>query len=65
VQGVALGVDHVLRAQRLVAVLGAADVEEVVRVGVDALAQPRGDDLEADPTPLAAALEQQQLPRSA
>ena len=52
VQRVALGVDHVLGAQRLVAVLGAADVEEVVRVGVDALAEPCGDDLEADPAPL-------------
>ena len=32
VQGVALGVDHVARAERLVAVLAAADVEQVVGV---------------------------------
>ncbi len=61
VQRVALGVDHVLGAQRLVAVLRAADVEEVMRGGVDPLAEPRGDDLEADRAPRAAALEQQQV----
>ena len=36
VQRVALGLDEVQRAQALVAVLAAAEVEEVVRVGVDA-----------------------------
>ena len=35
VQRVALGLDEVVRAQALVAVLAAAEVEEVVRVGVD------------------------------
>ena len=39
VQTVALGLDQVLGAQALVAVLAAADVEEVVRVRVERLAQ--------------------------
>ena len=48
VQRVALDRREVARAQRLVAVLAAADVEEVVRVGVDRVADPRAGQLEAD-----------------
>ena len=40
VQPVALGLDQVLGAQALVAVLAAADVEQVVGVGVELLAEP-------------------------
>ena len=61
VQRVALGVDEVERAQPLVAVLAAAEVEEVVRLGVDPVAERGGGDLEADPAPRAAALQQQQV----
>src|SRR5206468_9972147 len=56
VERVALGLDEVERAQPLVAVLAAAQVEEVVGLGVDAVAERRGGDLEADPAPRAAAL---------
>ena len=41
VQRLALGLDEVQRAEALVAVLAAAEVEEVVRVGVDGLAEAR------------------------
>ena len=61
VQRVALDGGEVLRAQRLVAVLAAAEVEEVVGVGVELLAEPRARQLEADPAPRAAPLEQQQV----
>ena len=61
VQGVALDRGQVLRAQRLVAVLAAAEVEEVVGVGVDRVADVGSRQLEADPAPLAAALEEQQV----
>ena len=61
VQRLALGLDEVQRAQALVAVLAAAEVEEVVRVGVDALAEPGGGDAEADPAPGAAPLEHEQV----
>ena len=42
VQRVALGLDEVLGAERLVAVLAAAEVEEVVGVGVDRVAEAGG-----------------------
>ena len=42
VQRVALGLDEVQRAQALVAVLAAAEVEEVVGVGVDRVAEAGG-----------------------
>ena len=61
VQRLALGRDEVDRAQALVAILAAAEVEEVVRVGVDRLAQPRRRHPEADPAPRAAALEHEQV----
>ena len=61
VQRVALDRGEVARAQRLVTVLAAAEVEEVVRVGVDLVAEPGARELEADPAPGAAALEQQQV----
>ena len=61
VQRVALDGGEVARAQRLVAVLAAAEVEEVVRVRVDRVAEPGARQLEADPAPGAAALEQQQV----
>src|SRR4051794_19406786 len=57
-QCVLLRVDHVLRAQRLVTVLAAAHVEEVVLVGVDALAERGARQLEADSAPLAAETQQ-------
>ena len=41
VQRVALGLDEVLRAQRLVTILTAAEVEQVVGGGVDRVAQSR------------------------
>ena len=61
VQRVALDRREVARAQRLVAVLAAADVEEVVRVGVDLVADPGARELEADPAPRAAPLEHGQV----
>src|SRR4029077_10179862 len=45
----------------LVAVLAATDVEEVVGAGVDRVARPRSLVGEADPTPLAAALEEEDV----
>jgi hypothetical protein len=53
VHRVALGLDHVARHGRLVAVLAAAHVEEVVRSGVDRLPQARPGQLEPEPAPLA------------
>src|SRR3954469_15409199 len=61
VQRVALGRDEVVRAQRLVTILTAAEVEEVVGGRVDRVAEPGGRDLEADPAPLAAALQHEQV----
>ena len=61
VQRVALGVDQILRAELLVAVLAAAEVEEVVRVGVDRVAEAGGGQLEADPAPRAAPLQHQHV----
>ncbi len=58
---VALGLDQVLGAQALVAVLAAAEVVEVVGVGVERLAEAAGGELEADPAPRAAALEHEQV----
>ena len=60
-QRVALDGGEVERAQLLVTVLTTAEVEEVVRVGVDLVAEAGAAQLEADPAPLAAALEQQQV----
>ena len=48
VQRVALDRGEVARAQRLVAVLPAADVEEVVRLGIDRVADAGAGQLEAD-----------------
>jgi hypothetical protein len=56
-QRLALRLHEVAGDQRLVAVLAAAHVEEVVRLGVDRLSRPGGRKLEADAAPLAAALE--------
>ena len=53
-EGVALCVRHVVGDRRLVAVLAAADVEEVMGVGVEWLLEARRCVLEADPAPLAA-----------
>src|SRR4051794_20017832 len=53
-----LGLDHVVRTQRLVAILSAAHVEEIVRVRVHRLVDRRARELEADPAPLAAGAEQ-------
>ena len=58
---VALGLDQVLGAEALVAILAAAQVEEVVGVRVERLAEPAGGQLEADPAPRAAALEHEQV----
>src|SRR4029078_3960551 len=49
---VALGGEQVLGAQALVAVLAAAEVEEVVGVGIERLAEPARLHAEADPAPL-------------
>src|SRR4051812_30085780 len=54
VQRVLLRLDHVAGAERLIAILAAAHVEEVVRVRVDALADRRAGELEADAAPFAA-----------
>ena len=56
VQRVTLGLDEIVRAQRLVAILAAAEIEEVVGVGVELVARARVGELEADPAPRAAAL---------
>ena len=61
VQRVALDLGQVERAQLLVAVLAAADVVEVGAVGVELFAQTARLQLETDPAPAAAALEQQQV----
>src|SRR5581483_34427 len=54
----ALGPPHVLGHQRLVAVLPAADVEQVVGRWVEALAGARRGVREADPAPFAAAAQE-------
>ena len=60
-QRVALDLRQVERAQALVAILAAADVVEVGAVRVELVAQAAGLELEADPAPAAAPLEQQQV----
>ncbi len=57
----ALGLDQILRAQPLVAILTAAQVEQVVGIRVQRLAEPAGRQLEADPAPRAASLEHEQV----
>src|SRR3954454_17063191 len=61
VQGVALDRGHVARAQGLVAVLAAADVEQVVGVGVHGVAEARGVQAESEPAPGAAPLQHEQV----
>jgi len=61
VQRVSLELEQVLSAQPLIAVLAAADVEQVVRVGVERLAEPGRGELEAKPTPATAPLEHEQV----
>ena len=58
VQRVALDRGQILGAQHLVAVLAAADVEEVVGVRVERVAEAGAGELEADPAPLAALAQQ-------
>ena len=58
---VALRRDHVGGHQPLVAILAAADVDQVVRRGVDPVARPGGRVLEADPAPLAAPAQEQDV----
>src|SRR5207247_145179 len=48
---VALGLDEVARDQRLVAVLASSDVEELMRLGVDAFAGPGGRERKLDFAP--------------
>ncbi len=60
-QRLALARDHVGGDGTLVAVLAAAEVEEVVGRGVDALAGAGGGVGEADPTPLAAPLQEEDV----
>src|SRR4051794_15917764 len=61
VERVALDRGEVERAELLVTVLTAAEVEEIVRVRVDLVPEARALELEADAAPLAAPLEQQQV----
>ena len=61
VQAVALVREQVLGAQALVAVLAAADVEEVGASGSSGSPRPLAGQLEADAAPLAAALEHEQV----
>ena len=58
---VALGRDHVCGHDLLVAVLAAADVDEVVRGGVETFAGPGAPVLEADAAPLAAPFEEEDV----
>src|SRR5688572_27970464 len=53
-QRLALGGGHVVGHRGLVAVLAAADEEEVVGVGVERVAQAGGCQIEAEPAPFAA-----------
>src|SRR5205807_9193675 len=57
----ALGLDQVLGAQALVAVLAPAEVEEVVCAGIEALARAARGELKADSSPCAATLEHEQV----
>ena len=57
----ALGLDQVLGAQALVAVLAPAEVEEVVCAGIEALAQAARGELKADSSPCTATLEHEQV----
>ena len=59
--GVALRCEQVGGDHPLVAVLAAADVDQVVRVGVERLAHPGRGVAEADSAPLAAVLEEQDV----
>ena len=61
VQRLALDGRQILGAQRLVAVLAAADVEEVVGVGVERVAEAGAGELEAEPAPLAALAQQREV----
>jgi hypothetical protein len=54
VQGIPLGGRHVVGDGDLVAILAAADVEEVMGVGLEALADGARGEREAEPAPLAA-----------
>ena len=60
-QRVALDLGQIERAQPLVAVLSAADVEEIGPVRIELVAEPARLYRETDPAPPAAALEQQQV----
>ena len=57
----ALGRHHVLGDDPLVAVLAPADVDQVVGARVERLARPRGGVREADPAPLAAPPQEQDV----
>src|ERR1044072_6729278 len=57
----ALARDHVGGDRSLVAVLAAADVEEVVGVGIDCLAEPGRGVGERDPAALAAPLQEEDV----
>jgi hypothetical protein len=59
--GVSLGAQHVGCDQALVAVLAAADVDQVRRGPVEFLAQTRRRVVEADPSPLAAPPQEQDV----
>src|SRR5262249_17123412 len=61
VQRLALPLQHVPSTQPLVAVLAAAEVEEVVRVRIERLAEPAAGELKADATPAAAPFEHEQV----
>src|SRR5262249_52311779 len=56
--GIALAAQHVLGHESLVAVLAAADVDQVVLGGVEAVSGAGGRVAEADAAPLAATLEE-------
>src|SRR5215207_234941 len=58
---VALARQHVGGDDALVAILPAADVDQVVGVGVDRLAGPGGSVLEADPPPLTTTLKEEHV----
>src|SRR5206468_1072731 len=57
VQRLALALDQVLRTQALVAVLAAAEVEQVMPIRVQRISQAAGGKLEAEAAPMAEALQ--------
>jgi hypothetical protein len=61
VQRVALRREQVLRAQALIAILTATEIEQIVLARVQRLAEAARRQLEADPAPRAAALEHKQV----